>query len=260
MRHIDAHIHIERGNYSLAWIDEFIAQAVNRGLDEIWLLEHCYRFREFVPMYDGVCSYSPYIDAWFHRKAGVLDVAEYQVLIEKVRSATYPIEIKFGIEVCYFKAFEEFIYAATKNLGLDFLVGSVHFIDDFAFDHKAEHWNGVDVDRAFTRYFETSADLAKSRLFIGIAHPDSVKLFGHNPSFPLLPYYDDLAAALAKNNMYAEMNTGCSRRCECTPGMDIELAKAMKKHGVNILTASDAHSPEDVGDGIALMEDILLRI
>jgi len=53
---IDCHIHIEKGPYSVEWINEFIKVAVNQGLDEIWLLEHCYRFREFIPMYESVCK------------------------------------------------------------------------------------------------------------------------------------------------------------------------------------------------------------
>lgn len=62
---VDGHIHIERGEYTLEWIGQFVNKALEHNIDEIWLLEHCYRFREFVPMYDSVCSYSEYIDEWF---------------------------------------------------------------------------------------------------------------------------------------------------------------------------------------------------
>lgn len=55
---VDGHIHIERGGYMLEWISRFVSKALKQGLDEIWLLEHCYRFHEFVPMYDSVCAYS----------------------------------------------------------------------------------------------------------------------------------------------------------------------------------------------------------
>lgn len=92
-------------------------------------------------------------------------------------------------------------------------MGSTHFIDDFAFNHK--------------------------------------------PSFSLLPYYDKLAEELAKNNMYAEMNSGCYQRCSCEIGMDANMIKAVKVHGVKILTASDAHRPEDVGSDIIMMEKML---
>ena len=45
---IDGHIHIERGEYALDWINQFVNRAVEMQIDEIWLLEHCYRFEEFV--------------------------------------------------------------------------------------------------------------------------------------------------------------------------------------------------------------------
>jgi histidinol-phosphatase (PHP family) len=242
---IDCHIHIERGTYSLNWINEFVQVAVDKGIREIWLLEHCYRFREFLPMYESVCTHSEYINKWFHRKAGALELSDFLRLIDIVRQRQYPVDIKFGLEICYFKDFEELVYDETKGKGLDFLVGSVHFVDDFAYDHKAEHWDGVNVDEVYRRYFETSIDLAKSGIYDGIAHPDCIKLFGQKPSFSLNVYYDKLAESLAKSNMYAEQNGGAYRRCPDTTelGMNTGMIKAMKNHGVRILTASDAHCP-----------------
>lgn len=39
----DGHIHIERGPYTLDWINQFVSKAVEMEIDEIRLLEHCYR-------------------------------------------------------------------------------------------------------------------------------------------------------------------------------------------------------------------------
>lgn len=250
---LDAHIHIERGDYTLEWISQFVSKAVEMNLEEIWLLEHCYQFEEFVPMYDSVCVYSDYIDKWFHSRAGVHKLEDYFTLIKKVRNAQFPVKIKFGLEICFFKEFEDFVVNLTKDKGFDFLLGSVHYVDDFAFDHKAEHWDGVNVDETYRRYFETAISLAGSGIFDGIAHPDSIKIFGHRPSFSLTDYYESLAKELSKNNMYAEHNSGILRRCPntATLGMGEEMLNIMRKHNVKINTASDAHCPEDVGDKIA---------
>lgn len=253
---IDGHIHIERGPYTLDWINRFVDRAVEMRIDEIWLLEHCYRFEEFVPMYASACAASAYIDAWFHRKAGVLNLADYLELIRRVRQERYPVAIRFGLEICYFQAFEGFIAEQAKGRGFDFLLGSIHFVDDFAFDHRPEHWIGVDVDRIYRRYFEDSVSLAESRLFDGIGHPDAIKLFGHRPSYALTEYYERLAATLAKSGMYADQNSGAARRCPDTAplGMDVELIRILKRNHVPIVTSSDAHCPEDVGYGIEEME------
>jgi len=41
---IDAHVHIERGPYSENWIDVFVERAATAGIDELYLLEHSFRF------------------------------------------------------------------------------------------------------------------------------------------------------------------------------------------------------------------------
>ena len=114
----DGHIHIERGPYTLNWIDRFVSRAVEMGPDEIRLLEHNYIFEEFAPMYDSVRAYSEYVDAWFQRSAGKHKLAEYLELIDLARSRRFPIEVKFGLEICYFKEFEGFIYELTKDRGV----------------------------------------------------------------------------------------------------------------------------------------------
>ena len=76
----DVHIHIERVPYTKEWISRFADQAVKAGLDEIWLLEHSFRFREFAPMYEPVCAYNDYQKNWYLSRVGP-SIGEYQALI-----------------------------------------------------------------------------------------------------------------------------------------------------------------------------------
>ncbi len=248
----DGHVHVERGSYIPEWIQAFIDTALSRGIEEIWFVEHCYRFAPFVPMYETIRRENPYFDIWLRRKAGTADLREYICLAEQMRCKKSPVRLRFGLEVCYIPGTEELVYRETKDLPLDFLVGSIHTVGSFAFDHRADLWDGQDVDEIYRTYFRLSLALANSGLFDGMAHPDSIGLFGHRPSFDLLESYDALAAALGKNAMYAEQNSGVHRRCPTTGrlGMDPLLLWCIKNHGVRIVTASDAHSPADVGEGI----------
>ena len=258
---IDGHIHIERGEYKLEWIQKFVDKAVEMQLDEIRLLEHNFMFKEFAPMYDSVCAHSGFVDQWFRRCACRKSYDEYLELIGKVREKEYPVKIRFGLEICYFREYEDLIANLTKNRGFDFLLGSVHFVDGFAFDHTAELWKGIDVDRVYQSYFDLSVSLAESGLFDGIGHPDTIKLFGHKPSYPLTDHYERLAEALSKSSMYADQNSGAYRRCPDTtsPGMEKELLHILKDHHVQIITSSDAHWPEDVGYMIKELGEIVDR-
>ena len=253
---IDGHIHLEQGPYTLEWVNQFVKRAVETGLEEIRLLEHCYRFAEFVPMYASVCEHSDYVKDWFHRRAGVSSLEAYLELIRRVRQEQFPVRIRFGLEICYFPDQEALVAELTKGLGLDFLLGSIHFVDGLAYDLDPSLWDGVDVDRVYGRYFEDSVSLAKSGLFDGIGHPDAIKLFGHRPSYPLTDAYEQVAKALAEGGMYADQNSGAARRHPETAsfGIDQEYLGILKKHGVKLITSSDAHCPRDVGYKIQQLE------
>ncbi len=43
---VDYHMHLERGPFTRAWLDRFLATARERGVAEIGISEHIYRFRE----------------------------------------------------------------------------------------------------------------------------------------------------------------------------------------------------------------------
>jgi len=99
----------------------------------------------------------------------------------------------------------------NKGYRIRFSCWQCTLINDFAYDHgENNEWRGVDVNWAYNHYFEIAADLAECGIYDGIAHPDLLKLFGHKPSFSLLPHYNNLAAVLDKRKMYAEQSSGAA--------------------------------------------------
>ena len=178
---LDCHIHLETGPYTLAWVKKYVGYALQRGLSEIHLLEHSYLFPEFLPMYKPVCMQMILIDAWLGRKVESAIWMNFCTSPMKFRRAQWPLPIQFGLEVCYFPGCEAFVESRTKNLGLDFLVGSIHFIDAFAFDHKPELWKGIEIDELYRRFFELSIQLASCGVFDGLAHPDSSSFLAISP-------------------------------------------------------------------------------
>jgi histidinol-phosphatase (PHP family) len=253
----DTHIHIEKGPYTLEWLNEFIKQAVKKGIDEIYFLEHSNRFFEFGPMYRGICEYSKYQNEWYNRKC-CLSIQKYIDFVKEMKKIVFPVKVKFGLEVCYFQKYENLIYDIVNSFNFDFVTGSVHWLDGFGFDHKPEFWDGIDVNKAYKRFFEITGCLIESRLFTGLAHPDSIKCFGHKPDYSLLATYDNIAGLLYKNGMYAEQNGGVYLRIPGGElGMNELMIKAFKQHNVDIRTASDSHRPEDAGANIKELQSLL---
>ena len=82
---IDAHVHIERGPYTLEWVNEFINQAIKMGITELYLLEHTHRFTDFEKYYEEICSYSKYQLDWYKKRTG-LALESYFELINKYKN------------------------------------------------------------------------------------------------------------------------------------------------------------------------------
>jgi histidinol-phosphatase (PHP family) len=167
-----------------------------------------------------------------------------------MKNIDFPIKIKYGLEVCYSPIFEKNISDITGYYDFDFLVGAVHTIDGWAFSHLKQKWSkdDIDIERIYKRYYELMQKLVKSKIFDGLAHPNSLGCFGVFPESDFSNIYEKLAMSLIKENMYTEINTGLVINYERNDyGINTDMINIFKRNGVKILTASDAHKPDDVG-------------
>jgi histidinol-phosphatase (PHP family) len=95
----DYHMHLERGPWTLPWLERFLAAARSRGLTEIGFSEHPHRFRECRRMYPPRDAVSGWIDG---QNTESLD--DYLRLIEAARKAGLP--VKVALEWDYLPGYE----------------------------------------------------------------------------------------------------------------------------------------------------------
>lgn len=115
---IDSHVHLEKGPYTLDWLQKFIKTAEERRITELYLLEHSHRFVEFKPIYDSIImdesDVGTYQRKWFSKRMSK-HLAEYKNFIQVMRKKSFPIVIKFGLEICYFPDSEKLIKNIISN-------------------------------------------------------------------------------------------------------------------------------------------------
>lgn len=258
---VDAHVHLEKGDYCKGWLQEFIQFAVSRNIDEIYFLEHTHIFKECQGLYDEMSQYNEYQWRWYRKKlSAARPLKEYTDFIDRMKKERFPIEIKFGLEVCYSPGHEEDIKSLKEMYPFDFLAGSIHFIDGWAFSHLKQPWNKEDYDlRAlYTHYYELMYDLAESGLFSGLTHPNALQCFGAYPVENYEAEYERLAEALKRNQMYIEESSGLAINYgDSKLGMNDCMLETMIRHQVPVLTASDAHVPQNTGRLICEMNEII---
>lgn len=260
---VDAHVHLEKGNYCAEWVWKFIQYAISRNIDEIYFLEHTHIFKECHSLYDKMSGYNEYQNRWYRKKyENARPLKEYTDFIDNMRKERFPIKLKFGLEVCYSPEHERDIEQIKNMYSFDFLVGAIHFIDGWAFSHKKQPWKkeAMDLERLYHRYYELMYELVQSKLFSGLAHPNSLQCFGAYPIGDFQAEYNRIGEALKENKMYIEESSGLRINYgDRELGMNEKMLRVMVSRNVQIVTASDAHSPLNVGKGIAEMNELILR-
>lgn len=258
---IDGHVHLEKGDYCIEWINEFIHYALVRGIKEIYFLEHTHIFRECQSLYSEMAGYNTYQGQWYAKKLkNARPMADYIEFVEWMKKHSFPVKLKFGLEVCYSPEREKDIEILKELYPFDFLVGSIHFIDGWAFSHMRQPWEkeNYDLHMLYSRYYKLMYRLVQSKLFSGLAHPNSLQCFGAYPEGPYNVEYEQIAKELKRNNMYIEQSSGLAINYgDTNVGMNSEMLQSMIKYEVPILTASDAHVPKDVGKLIPEMNRMI---
>lgn len=249
---IDGHIHFNKQSYTLDVIEKMIEVAKSHHIDELWLLDHTHKFKEFKFLYEPIKKHDVTY-AWYHKKV-LISIQEYLDFIELVKSKNYDINIKFGLEVCYFEETEKQLKEELSKYHFDFLIGSVHFIDGIGFDLSKDVWLDVSIDKMYQRYYEIMESLIKSNLFTTLAHPDSIKLYNYYPTYDLTFTYQKIAKLLNQYHMSTENNTGLWRYELKEVGLNKTFLDILKEEKVDIHLASDAHHYQDIGKYFALFE------
>ena len=245
---IDCHIHTERCGHASGTAAEYVDAAVERGLAGIVMTEHLPIPAELDP--DGVLALAEE------------DLPVYVQEVLMLRERRPEISIVLGAESDWLpdhRAFGSRIRAQARELGVAVLLGSVHFIGEWAFDDPNEiaRWDSHEVDAVWEAYFERWCDAARSQVFDVMAHPDLPKKFGHRPSRSVDHLYEYAAEAAAEGGVAIEVSTGGLRKPvgELYPGP--ELLAAFWRSGVPATVGSDAHCPAEVGYRIDAAYDAL---
>jgi histidinol-phosphatase (PHP family) len=233
LRLSDYHTHTPLCKHAVGEPAEYVAAAAARGLDEIAFTDH-------VPAPDG------------YDAANRMLLEQYPEYLRRVRSAAGASgpAVLLGIEADYYEGCEPFLAEWLPRQPFDLVLGSVHYIDDWAFDNPdhAARWDRADLRAAWGAYFALVGRLADSGLFDIVGHLDLPKKFGHRPD----PRDVEDAAApaldrIARAGMAIEINTAGLRRPAREAYPSPLLLGLACRRGIPICFGSDAHAPGDVG-------------
>jgi len=225
---IDLHNHTPLCRHAKGSPEEYIQKAVQKEIKYYGFADHApmnfdYEYRM---VFDEMPKYEK----------------EIKNLKEKYKDN---IEILLGYEV----DFTPFVDKRVLERKVDFLIGSVHFLDNWGFDNPEfiKEWDKRDVDDVYKEYFYLIEKMAGSKIFDIVGHIDLVKVFGHKPKKNIKDIAKNAIKAVKKSGMSIEINTSGLRKPVKEPYPSDELLEMILNENIDITFSSDAHSPDHVG-------------
>jgi len=226
---VDLHNHTPLCNHAEGSIHEYIEIAIQKHTE-------VFGFSDHAPM-DFDAKY----------RMTFSDMQQYE---KDVRSAKKKyadkITILLGYEVDYLQGHMD---KRVLNADVDYLIGSVHFIDKWGFDNpefigRYEH---ADIDAIWQKYFQAIESMARSKLFDIVGHLDLIKVFKFMPTKEIKAIAKNALIAIKDADMVLEINAAGYRKPTGEAYPSKELLKEAYKLEIPITFGSDAHKPEQVG-------------
>ncbi|HEY2181659.1 MAG TPA: histidinol-phosphatase [Solirubrobacteraceae bacterium] len=239
----DYHLHLRPDDhdasaeeyYTDANVGRYRAAADERGIAELGVSEHVYRFEQV-------------LDVWQHPFWVSYAHDDLDAYCAFVREQT---DLRLGIEADFVPGAEDRMANLLQARDFDYVIGSVHFIREGAVDmDDYSVWDsGRSVEEIWRRYFQTIGEAARSRLFDVLAHPDLVKVWGPErprPEGDLRRFYELAIDGIAEGGVAVELSTAGLRKrvAELYPAP--AFLQMCLEAGAPVALSSDAHRPEDV--------------
>jgi histidinol-phosphatase (PHP family) len=232
----DGHDALAEQYYTHANVERYRAAADERGITELGVSEHVYRFEQVLDVWEH-----PFWVSYAHD-----DLDAYCAF---VREQT---DLRLGIEADFVPGAEDRMANLLQARDFDYVIGSVHFIREGAVDmDDYSVWDsGRSVEEIWRRYFQTIGEAARSGLFDVLAHPDLVKVWGPErprPEGDLRRFYELAIDGIAESGIAVELSTAGLRKrvAELYPAP--AFLQMCLEAGAPVALSSDAHRPEDVG-------------
>jgi len=226
---VDLHNHTKLCNHAKGEMEEYVQKAI-----------------EIKTEYFGFSDHAPMeFDKRYRMNIKDMDFYENEVkrLREKYKDK---IEIFLGYEVDYLKGY---IQERVLKAKVDYLIGSVHFIEGWGFDNPEfiGKYKNKDIDKIWQDYFDEIEKMAKSGLFQIAGHLDLIKIFNFKPKKDVRLIAKDAIKAIKRSNMSVELNSAGFRKPvkECYPGD--KLLELIKENDITVTFGSDAHKIEQIG-------------
>jgi histidinol-phosphatase (PHP family) len=174
---------------------------------------------------------------------------EYIRNVRQAKDTATKMEIRLGLEVDYIPETFEATVGQLERHNFDYLIGSVHRVDDFLIDRDYCSWSvlsPVSLDRVWRLYWRRIREAAETGFFDIIGHLDLPKIFAFYPSTDLTREALNALDAIAGSDTAIEMNTAGWDRPVKEAYPSLFYLREAKRRNIPLVISTDAHEVDHI--------------
>lgn len=244
-------------------LPDMIQTAIDKGMVLYGITEHA-------PRYEPDYLYPEEVAMGWTIDKIQQDFARYsadsQQLIERFGKSIGLLRA-FEIEVAPRACYIERMQRLRDQHGFDYIVGSVHYVNDLLFDHRDMFADVVrnlgGLERLVLAYFEQMTEMVLALKPEVVGHLDVYRKYAGNASelesSAVKRAAQTALEAIRESGSILDVNTGAYRKGLTCPYPSPWLVREARERGIPFCFGDDSHSCADVGSGIEPARAYLLE-
>ena len=179
------------------------------------------------------------------------------------------ITIYAGMETETVTGYVNHVKQLIETFRPDYIVGSVHHIDDRCFDYSRSEYDGIaeslgGYDLMYQRYFDLQYEMIQELTPFVVGHFDLIRIYDdayeERLNQPAIAEKIDRNLALIKSlDLVMDFNLRPLTRGEKEPYITASILKKAKRLGICLVPGDDSHGVTEAGNHVSAATQMLIR-
>ena len=180
------------------------------------------------------------------------------------------IRIYVAMEIETYSGYREFVPSLVERFRPEYIVGSVHFVDDLGFDYSREQYEVTakavgGLDALYCRYFDQQYEMIELLNPAVVGHFDLIRIF--DPEYRQRFLRPDIARRIRRNlelikerDLIMDFNLRSLLKGAREPYITESILRQTLELGIAVVPGDDSHGLDSIGvnmeKGIAILEGL----
>ena len=255
-------------NHATDMLEDIIHTYIDKGFKWVGITEHAPAPSSLL-MYEDEREMGLTAEFLFSRFGGY--IREARRLQDSFKRQ---IEVFVGIEIETYSGYKEFVPYLIKAFNPDYIVGSVHFVNDINFDYSPERYERAaesvgGLDALYEAYFDLQYEMIANLQPAVVGHFDLIRLF--DDMYQKRMRKPSIASRIRRNlelvkkfDLILDFNLRALAKGASEPYISEQILKQAKQLEIKVVPGDDSHGISSVGnyieEGLSILENNGFRL